>query len=280
MTSHLFAQDSDLASINYAVSTLQYNDTSANANLLDVKFKIPLWNKNRHTVISIVGYKNLSLNNFPMDYTNHLHAFTWQAAWLYKFNDSKSVAFFAQIGLFSDLKDLSSKDFRYNGGFRYRTKYADKLSIGWGLGYSRQFFGNQIIPFMEIDYRPNERWSITGAFPIKPKILYHFHNKLSAGFELSADAASYRLSETKCNHQFIQVNQWAGLAKLEYQFAKSWQLNIGVGRNFKQSYKLYNDAATTSWTIITFPLGEKSEPIQEIDNKGLNLQVGISFRPF
>lgn len=278
--SSLFAQDRDLLNVSYAVSTLKHSDTAANANLFDLKLKLPVLQKKENTIVGIVGYKNLSLQNFPADYTGNLHGITLQGAWIYKLSDRKSLTFFAQAGLFSDLQDVSGKDFRYTAGLRYRVKHSEKLITGWGLAYSRQFFGNQIIPFIDVDYKPNDKWSITGQFPIKPKVLYHFNDKWSAGIELSADASSYRLSAPESNNQFIQVNQWTGLAKLEYQFAKSWQLNIGVGRNFKQSYKLYEDSATTPWTVITIPLGKKPDPIYEIDNNGLNIQVGISFKPF
>ncbi|MEO7976596.1 DUF6268 family outer membrane beta-barrel protein [Flavobacterium sp.] len=276
----LLAQDRDILNVNYAVSTLKYNDTAAKANLFDVKLKLPVFQKKQHTIVGILGYKNLSLHNFPADYTGNLHGLTLQGAWIYKLSDRKSLTFFGQAGLFSDLQDVSGKDFRYTAGLRYRVKHSEKFSTGWGLAYSRQFFGNQVIPFIDVDYKPNDKWSITGQFPIKPKVLYHFNNKWSAGIELSADASSYRLSATESNNQYIQVNQWIGLAKLEYQFAKRWQLNIGIGKNIKQSYKLYDEAASTPWTIITIPLGKKPDPIYEIDSKGLNFQVGISLKAF
>lgn len=274
------AQDRDLATINYSISTVKYNDTSANARQFDAKFKLPVHQKNKSTFAATIGYKNISLNNFPDNYTSSLHGFTMQAVWLYKFTGKKSLTFFTQAGLFSDMKDVSGKDFRYSAGFRYRYKHSDRLTTGWGLAYSRQFFGNQIIPFIDVDYRPNNKWSISGQVPVKPKILYHFNSKISAGIEVNGEAASYRLSSTEKNNQFIQINQWTGLAKIEYQLAKSWQLNLGIGRNFKQSYKIYNDASTTPWTIITIPLGNKPEPVQKIDSKGLNIQFGVSFNPF
>jgi len=280
LASRLTAQDRDWATINYSISTVKYNDTSTNARQFDAKFKLPVYQKNKSTFAATIGYKNISLNNFSDNYTSSLHGFTMQAVWLYKFTGKKSLTFFTQAGLFSDMKDVSGKDFRYSAGFRYRYKHSDRLTTGWGLAYSRQFFGNQIIPFIDVDYRPNNKWSISGQVPVKPKILYHFNTKISAGIEVNGEAASYRLSATEKNNRFIQINQWTGLAKIEYQLAKSWQLNLGFGKHFKQSYKLYNDASTTSWTIITIPLGNKPEPVKKIDSKGLNIQLGVSFSPF
>lgn len=274
------AQDRELISINYSIAKLKYNDTSANAKQLDIKFRLPLYQKNKNTIAATIGYKNVALNNFPLCYTQSLYGITLQTIWLHKFSNKKSIMIFAQAGLFTDITDISIKDYRYAAGFRYRYKHSDKLTTGWGLAYSRQFFGNQVVPFIDVDYIPNDKWSVTGQFPIKPKVLYHFNKKLSAGVEINGEAASYRLSAIEKNNQFIQINQWAGLAKLEYQFAKAWQFSFGIGRNFKQSYKLYSDASTTPWTMITIPLGEKPTPVQKLEGKGLDVKFGLSFNPF
>ncbi|HTN45823.1 MAG TPA: DUF6268 family outer membrane beta-barrel protein [Flavipsychrobacter sp.] len=277
---HTMAQERDLADINYAVSRLKYNDTLADVRQLDLKLRMPLYQKHKSLLGATVGYKNVSLHHFPDSYTTALHGIIFQGAWLHKVTARRSLTLFAQAGLFSDMEDISGKDFRYSAGFRYRFKHSDKLSTGWGLAYSRQFFGNQIVPFIDVDYQPNEKWSITGQFPVKPKVMYNFNQKLSAGLELNGEVASYRLSAAERSSQFIQINQWTGLVKLEYQFARAWQLNLGIGKNFKQSYKLYNDASTIPWTIITFPIGEKADPVQKLESSGFNVQLGVSFNPF
>lgn len=272
------AQEKDLATIRYTVSGLKYNDTSTTANQLDVKLRMPLYQRGKSTVGATLGYKNVTLHGFPELYIASLHGIIFQSAWMYQFTARRSVTFFAQAGLFSDLKDVSVKDYRYSAGLRFRLKHSDRLRTGCGLAYSRQFFGNQLVPFIDVDYRPTDKWSITGQLPVKPKVLYNFNKKLSAGLELSGEAASYRLSSAGRDNQFIQINQWTGMARLEYRFACSWQLSLGMGKNLKQSYKLYNDAATTPWTIITIPVGSKPDPVEKLDGKGMNLQLGISFR--
>lgn len=274
------AQERDLATVNYAVSRVHYNDTTAAARQLDMKLRFPLYQKKQNTVGATLGYKNVSLQHFPLNYTPILHGLIFQGAWMYKMTKRRSLTLFAQAGLFSDMKDISNRDFRYSAGFRYRMKHSDKLSSGWGLAYSRQFFGNQVVPFIDLDYKPDNRWSIAGQFPVKPKILYRISKKISIGLELSGEAASYRLSAHERDNQFIQINQWTGLSRIEYRFAKAWQFHLGIGRNLKQSYKLFDNTSTTHWTLITIPFGERSAPIQKIDSKGLNVQLGISFDVF
>ncbi|CAG5015935.1 hypothetical protein DYBT9275_05445 [Dyadobacter sp. CECT 9275] len=277
LASAVLAQDRDLATVHYAVAGMKYNDTTAHTAQLDVKLRIPLYQKKKIVAGATLGYKQVNLFNLPADYANPLYGFTCQGAWLYKVTPRRSLALFVQAGLFTDVKDISGKDFRYSAGFRYRLKHSEKLSTGWGLAYSRQFFGNQLVPFIDVDYRPSEQWSISGQFPVKPKILYRFTRKLSIGLELNGEAASYRLSAAARENEFIQINQWTGLSRLEYQFANAWQLYFGIGRSLKQSYKLFDDASQTRWTIITVPIGDKPSPQRKIDSAGLYLQLGISF---
>lgn len=274
----LYAQDNDWVALQYNGSNIAYHDTAAYVRQVDIKARLPIYMKNSNTWIGALGYKNVSLSHFPENYaTGVLHGMLLQTAWIHRFTKYKSIALFIQAGIFSDMKDINSKDIRFSSGFRYRIKHSEKLSSGWGLAYARQFFGNQLIPFIDVNYNPNGKWSISGQFPIKPKILYHVNKKLSAGIEISGEASSYRLSATSQNNRFVQMNQWTGLGKIEYCITPAWQLHIGLGSNFKQSYKLYEDASAAKWTIITIPVGQKQEPIRRIDSRSLNVQCGISY---
>ncbi len=274
------AQDKDAASITYGVSHLRYNDTTAATRQLEVKARLPLLRHGPTTLVLGINYKLLSPDDFPAGFGNELQGISVQLAWIMRLDDRKSITVFTQAGLFSDMQDISAKDLRYGLGIRYRVRHSDKLATGWGLAYARQFFGNQLVPFIDLQYTPNQHWSISGQFPIKPKVLYHFNERLAAGLEVSGDGNSYRLSHSKTDDQFIQVNQWAALARLEYRFAPSWLLTLGLGSNLRQSYRLYNDASNVPWTIITVPLGDRDEPVREIKSKGLQLQAGIAFSPF
>lgn len=274
------AQEREMLTVQQHHTKLRYNDTSTSIQSFDLKLRLPLWSRDKHTLIATVGYRQLRLNQFPDLFAKQLYGTTVQMAWLYKVSAKKSLALMAQMGLFSDMKNVSAKDTRYTIALRYRIKHGQHLSTGWGLAYSRQFFGHQLIPFLDLDYHPNDRWTITGQFPVRPKILYHVNKRFSAGMEIAGDASSYRLSATETNNRFIQVQQWTGLLLMEHKMGKAWNFRIGIGRNLKQSYRLYNDTNDAPWTIITIPVGKREEPIRRLDDKGLNIQLGISFNPF
>lgn len=274
------AQDRDIVNVNYSASKLSYENTTATTRLLEVKLRIPIYHNDSTTFITAINYKNLVLSSFPSQYTNNLQGISAQFVYNRILSDSRSIAVFAQAGIFSDFKDISGEDFRYGGGFNYNIKHSYRLTSGWGLFYARQFFGNQIVPFISINYQPNNRWSVTGQLPVKEKILYHFNDKTSAGVELSGEGNSYRLSASENQSNYVKVTQWAALAKFEYKFTRSWQLNAGMGSNVIQNYELFANGSTSSWTIITSPLGKKQQPLQQVKNRGFTAQIGISYIPF
>jgi len=273
-------QDLDIVSVNYSISRLKHNDSVASAQQAEVKIRYPLFKNDIHLILGSLGYKNLNLNEILDPELNSVHAVTANLAWQKQLSEKSSFTIVTQFGLFSDMKDISEKDFRYSVGFRYKQTHSAKLKTGYGLGYARQFFGNQVIPFIEVDFRPNKRWSFTGQLPMKPKVLYHFNEKFRVGLELSGDASSYRLSESTFQDNFIQLNQWLLLSKMEYKLAKSLLLSVDLGYNIKQSYRMFENTSNNTWTIFTIPLGKKPEPDAIIDGKGPYCNIGLRFGIF
>lgn len=278
--SQSYAQDRDLITINYSISKLKYNDTTADSRLLDLKFRIPVYHKESHTFLASLNYKYLALDHFPASYSDNLQVTSVQFLYNKKLSATKNISVFGQFGLFSDFKDLNGKDYRYGFGINYNIKHNTNLSMGWGILYARQFFGSQIVPFINIDYQISKKWKLSGQLPVKEKLLYQINPKISAGIELNGQGSSYRLSENANQNNYVKIIQWDLLSKFEYQFAKSWQLNLGIGSNLTERYQLYEDSTHSPLTIITIPLGRKAEPLQEIKSKGFTAQLGVSYGIF
>ncbi|SFC13908.1 hypothetical protein SAMN05421780_10356 [Flexibacter flexilis DSM 6793] len=270
------AQERDFASIQHSFSALKYNDTTANTRQTDIKIRFPVWHKNKNAVIVGASYKYLKLNKMPSVFGENLHGISLPLFGQMALSARTTLVVFGQAGFFLPTnRAICSDDFRYGAGFRLRFQHSAHFATGWGLGYGHQFFGHQIVPFIEIDYRPmGSRWSITGQFPIKPKVLYRINTRWRVGLELSGEAASFRLANKNYS---LQQNQWIASAKWEYKLSARLLLSGGVGKNMRQTYKLYQNPNPDAWTIITFPVGQKSESIRRIDGKQLFAHISLSF---
>ena len=270
------AQDNNLFQSQYQLTRFRRHDTTARIHQWETRFRIPLLQRDSNKLFTAVSYRYINWQQLPSSFGSSAHGIMWQLGWLHQLSHNKSLLVFVQSGLFSDMKDISGKDYRLGLGVRYHVKHSPTLSTGWGITYARQFFGNQIVPFIDVDYRPNRHWQVSGPFPMKPKIKYHVNNRLAAGIQVSGEASSYRLS-VATGHRFVQINQWTSLAVLEYRLGKHWQVQAGAGMPLKQHLRLYNDANTTPWTLITIPLGKKVAPVYDISSRGLALQAGIAW---
>lgn len=244
--SSLFAQG-----VSYSYDGGDYSARTFNANMRFPLFKNMLGN---------VMYRHLTLE----DHT--LQSGAMQLFYNIKFSDKQSLVLIGTGGLYNE-------GWRYGGGFRYLFRHSEKVKTGIGLMFNKQFFGQQLIPFLDINYEPSEEWTISGLFPIKPKVMYHFNKTVSVGLEINGEASSYRMTDT-----YLRNNQWTGLCRFEWLFTKQLLLSVGLGRNFVNRYQFYDNDAKTGWTVITIPLSEKAQPIYEKESKGMNATIGLSFQ--
>jgi hypothetical protein len=245
--STLYAQDlPHLAGVVYSYDRADYNTQQVNAFV-----RFPLF----ANAGGMVSYRYLNI------YDHTLQTISGQLFYKYK-----SWTFFGTGGLYD-------QGWRYGVGFRHITRHSEQLRTGIGVLYNRQFFGNQLIPFLDVNYEPNEHWTISGLFPIRPKVMYHFDRKLSVGIEVMGEANSYMMED-----YYLRTTQWTGLLKFEWIFTPRLQLNAGIGKNVINRYQLFEKDAGTPWTLITIPLGEKITPVQEVDLKGLNAMIGLFLR--
>ncbi|MBB4802131.1 hypothetical protein HNP37_002204 [Flavobacterium nitrogenifigens] len=274
------AQDKELIDINYSTAKLKYNDTTSQSGMLNAKFRVPLYYNDGNIFMASVDYRHVTLSSFPEYYSGPLQGASLLLLYNRKISDKNSIALIARFGLFSDFKKAHSRDFQYGFGINYDIKYSEEFKTGFGFFYARQFFGNQIVPFMNIDWKIGEKWRLTGRLPIKEKLLYQFSAKISAGIELALENSSYRLTENEAENNFIKITDCAALAKFEYKFSKSWQLNLAGGVGLIQRYEIYDESSDGSWSIFTIALNKKEKPLQEIKSRGFTGQIGISYNLF
>lgn len=272
-------QDKDVFSLSHDLSSIKSNEASGYYQQWEVRAKYPVFKGKQVLWAGGCTWKQVSIKNIAELPGTTFNGLSAQVFRIQQIGASASFTVFAQAGMFTDWIGVSFNDLRYGIGFRYKRRHSDRLSSGWGLAYARQFFGHQLVPFVEIDYRPSGRWRITGHFPVKPRITYQVSKQFRLGMELQGDASSFRFGPSG-EKSILQINQWSALIRAEQIFKKNWTLFAGAGVVIRQSYRVYDDPQAVPWTIITIPLGAKEEPLSNISGKGFCLQFGCSLNVF
>jgi hypothetical protein len=226
-------------------------------------------------------YKNLLTSNNTSVINNlWLHSIGVSIMYRSKINDKTSMTISAQPSIWSDFKNISGEDFRFSTSIHFITKKDKHFSLGWGILYSYQFFGNQIIPIIDVRYKMNSgNWKIGGALPLRPRIEYAFNNKTAVGFKLEGNYYSYRLSP-QLNSQYLFFRQWdAGIFVDQKLFGKLY-LTAGAGYAYNRSLQIFNKDQTIPLSFFGNRISRKFTPSYSNQSKGMVFKIGVQIRLF
>lgn len=272
----LHRADPDFIHLKYQISPLSNQGLKGTIKTIDFSLKYPIANKSKYRILGRSGYEALWTKKEIFFNVGLLQSISSQLVFIGDIGKS-TVTAFAGTGIYSDFKDVTGKDFRFSSGVRFKRKVSDRFGFSYGLSYNRQFFGNQVIPFVEIDYWISDRIRIFGPFPVRPKIEMSVAPTMVIGAGIQGDGSSYRLSSGYDQNQVVQINQWGINLYVRKKMYNAISLYASAGRFLRRSLKLYNDSDQVPWTIITIPLGSKAVPVERINNSSNTLEVGLSY---
>jgi hypothetical protein len=277
MNAFINAQENDPLSlvfktspINNGAETIQYSSISANLLL-------PLNVREKRVIFGGFSYNGNYFSGFDLFPQQQLHRIETTVGLRYTLKNDNTLVLLTRLALASDFEDISGKDFRYLLGLRYTIKSSEDFYYGFGLAYAKQFFGNQIIPFLYVNWNINEKLKLHGQFPIDTRLQYQFNTKTKLGIKLKGGTESYRLSEELHNNQFVQIIHWDGGFYLEQKLFKKIKADIGLGYNLLRSFRLFEDSNQSAWTLFTRALGNEIEPLENLDDTNWFASFSLSY---
>lgn len=266
-----FAQEKELLNISWKYVP-QKTDSVGKAHYVDAHLRLPIYNDSTNLFAAAFSYKSNYLESFPPLYGTSLNL-----AWAHRLSDKHTIILFTQGGIFSDMKDLSSEDLRGSIGFRYTTKHSENFRSGFGIAYSKQFFGKQIIPIIELNYKFSDKWQFYGLLPIRQRLEFTISNRSKTGFGINGDVSSYRLSAASDSSHYIKIAHWVGIIYYQYNFYGKWHANATVGTALLQRTEMFENVRSKNWTIYTHSINEKQVPVYRADQRGAQLLLSISY---
>lgn len=275
-----FAQErsAQMAGLEYSREKMQNDSIKGYSDNLNAFLNFPISKSDKQRIGGRIQFRSKTISNTGQYFDHHLYSIDLNVSWQKNIKDNAQFYLFSQFGFYSDFIDLSTEDFRYSAGFRYVLRHNDKLQTGWGMAYSRQYFGHQLNPFFSIEYDISSKLRLSGLLPIRPKLTYTLSENVFLSSEISGSAGSYRLSALDNNNRFIRINQWYSLSSLGFTLRKQHCISIGLGYNLRQTVRLYDDGQDRALSIFTFDIKKKSTPVAEVKTRGAILSVSYSFK--
>ena len=266
--------------VSYRYTKLKGSDTARNIKTLDAYLALPVIHNEQNQLAAAFGYRQVRLNNFEGSYPQIVYGTSARLVYQTRLSEQHQLRFFGQLGAYCDYKNISSDDFRWSVGSEYIIQSTTNNKFGFGLAYSRQFYGNQIVPLIEFDQRLSERWSISGIFPINPRLEYKISDKSKTGVEMNVDVSTYRFSSAENNNQYFKTTQGNLSLFYRYIIVKHWNVNVKAGISPKQKFGIYDQTCKSTWTLLTLPIGEKPQAIESFRNSAFSGQIGLAYSLF
>jgi hypothetical protein len=278
---NLRAQDGPF-STQYSYSPFTINGKKMDIQQMDATLTLPVFHKVKKNnqldfLLAGVDYNRLSLNGTGSQFggttfTSISLPITFQKS----FSDKYALVGTVVPTLSSDLKDISGEDMLYSAALMFKIRKSANFSYSFGAAYSRQFFGNVLIPIIGIDWNINDRWTISGTLPVSEKINYKFTEKSAAGVDadFSIGGGSYRLSK-KFGSDYLQVQQLKSSLYYEYKPFKRLSIKLSAGYNFSQKLDRYTKEQKVDW--VPYNDLNKRVPSAELSKPGISLQTGVNF---
>jgi hypothetical protein len=270
------AQDKEPFNLSWRYTPVKTGDTAHHIQDVDVSLAVPIRHNEKSTLDGVIAYRQITLGNFGERYPGTVYGTSASLNYLTRFNGDHQLRLFGRAGFDGDFKDGLSNDFRWTAGFEYFSSYGQNGKLGLGLAYSRQFFGNELIPLLEINKQLTERLRLYGVFPTKPRLEYTLDSRSKAGVGLNLEVSSYRLSGDN-SADYLKTTLWNGLLYYQYSIYKHWSINVSGGYYVSQKYEIFNQANTSSWTLLYLPIGKQLNPVYSVNKSAVNFQIGIVY---
>ncbi|MEC7263550.1 MAG: DUF6268 family outer membrane beta-barrel protein [Bacteroidota bacterium] len=270
-----FGQEKSPFYIKYNHTPIEEVD-GGHISQLEAQMLLPLYKGKTFSLATGITPEVMYLENFPMDVGNRLYGLGIPIGGKLKLNDRDEMFLATKMVLSSDLEDISTEDFTFAVGIGLHRKFSEKLTLGLGLGYSHQFFGNQLIPLFDFDYQISDKLHFYGRFPIEGTLAWNMGRRSTYGLEWNLGADSYRLSEETHNSEYLQYCHFNGTLFYTHRLYNNWHIKLSGGIA-GQKYQWFNNSDSGGWTIVTIPLSDQPEPIEELKNNGFFVQIGFLY---
>ncbi len=186
----------------------------------------------------------------------NLHGIILRTGLYKKFSRDRGIQIFFSPRLMSDFQNINGTHFQYGGMILYENRYSDKLKMGLGAMYNHEFFGPYMVPLINLDWKLNERWSISGLLPIYAKIKYEINERLNVGFSHFGLTTSYRMGNIDYEGDYIERKSIDEALFARYRLVSDIFIEGRIGRTFGRSYAQYEEDQKVDFSIPLISFGD------------------------
>lgn len=151
-------------------------------------------------------------------------------------------------GLASDFEgDISSDDLTLQVIFGYLRNYSEKLNIGYGLAYMRDFGSPMAFPFIYVDWMINEKLKLSGIIPTGLDLAYTYNDKIDMGLSFTITGNRYHGDPDiyLADNPQMEYSEGTLSPRISYHIVPQWlHLNLEGGYAFYRNFEFMDGDQT------------------------------------
>lgn len=270
--------EKEVLHVKYGATPLDNAGNSGLLHSIDMNIKFPLLLKERYQLGGGLGYENLWASGTSRLEQETLHGLNAQLLFNKKQENNNGFLAFVSVGAYSDFHDLSGEDMRVSAGIRFKKVLKNDSHLWYGLGYSKQFFGNLLAPFIDFNWKMSDRFTLSGPFPVNTKLTYRLGKRSNMHLFIKPENATFRLSEKVHESRYVQKKQWNLGLGWDFLLTKHWMLTLRSGYAAKRKLEVFDADQNGVLSILTFDVrGTKRQPDYSYEQKAWFAEVMVAW---
>ena len=189
-----------------------------------------------------------------------VHGFILRTGLIKEFDKGRSLQLIFAPRFMTDFKNVNSDHFQLGGIATYGKRYSEKLKIGFGALFNQEFFGPNLVPLIDLDWKLNENWSIVGLYPVYGKVKYKFNERLDGGWSHFGLVTTYRLGDPNYEGDYIDRRSIDETLYARYRVFGDFFLEGRFGYSLGRSYNQYEADQKVDFTLPLISIGDDRVP--------------------
>jgi hypothetical protein len=185
-----------------------------------------------------------------------VHGLILRTGLVQEFEKGRTLQLIFAPRFMSDFKNVNSDHFQLGGIVTYGKRYSEKLKLGFGALFNQEFFGPNLVPLIDVDWKLNEKWSISGLFPVYGKVKYKFSERLDGGWSHFGLVTTYRLGDPNYEGDYIDRRSIDETLYARYRIFGDFFLEGRFGYALGRSYTQYEADQKVDFTMPLVSIGD------------------------
>ncbi len=198
-----------------------------------------------------------------------VHGFVLRTGLIQQLKNGNSLQLLFAPRFMTDFVNINSTHWQLGGIAVYDKKYNDHFKLGFGALFNQEFFGPNLVPLVNLDWRLHEKWSVNGLFPIYGKLSYQINKRLDIGWSHFGLVTTYRLGDPAYRGDYIDRRSIDETLYARYQLFGDFFLEGRFGYSFGRSYHQYEADQKVDFTLPLISIGDNRQA------KTASIQSGI-----